>query len=185
MRPRSIAPDGALTSGCVFVLVLVADVTAAMLVLIVLALRGLGRMDLPGGTAEGAPAVDWVPVFCYVGFALAAALAGVLLVRGGNRLTGAVQLALAVLVASAAVGVWHDARDRSRAPATSPADRLVDASRASVAVLAPDASEVVLQPAHRQTALLDPAQQPGRAFAQAGTVQVVVVRGDQEDVAGP
>lgn len=173
MRLRSTAPDGALTSGCVFLLVLVADVTTAMLVLIVLALRGLGRMDLPGGTAEGAPAVDWVPVFCYVGFALAAAVAGVLLVRGGNRLTGAVQLALAVLVASAAVGVWHDARDRSRAPATSPADRLVDAS------------EVVLQPAHRQAALLDAAQQPGRAFAQAGTVQVVVVRGDQEDVAGP
>ncbi|MFK4144343.1 hypothetical protein [Streptomyces sp. NPDC004065] len=128
MHSRSTAADGALTGGCVLLLVLVADATAALLVLIVLALRGLGRLDLPGGTADGAPAVDRVPALCCVGFAVAAAVAGVLLVRGGNRLTGALQLALAVVVACAALGVWHDARDRSRSPSTPPADRLVDAS---------------------------------------------------------
>lgn len=155
-----------------FLLVLVADATGGLLLVIVLAVRGLGRVEAPGGGPAGAPPGDLVPALLYGGFALAAGAAGVLLVRGGARFTGAAQLVLAVVVAGAALGAWRDTHDRDRFPATSPSDRLVDAS------------QVVPQPPHRQALALDPAQQPGRALAQAGAAPVVVVRGDQDDVAG-
>ncbi|MFI6855046.1 inner-membrane translocator [Streptomyces sp. NPDC050416] len=95
----------ALTAGCLLLLVLVADTGAAFLVVLLLAVRGLGRMDADAGRPPaGPPPTDWAPL---LGFgALALGVTGVLLLRVGNRFIGAVQLVLCVVVAGHALGAW-------------------------------------------------------------------------------
>ncbi len=97
----------ALTSGCLLLLVLVADTAAGVLVVLLLAVRGLGRMDAGAGqTAAGAPPTDWAPPLCFGALALTVGVTGVLLLRFGHRFIGAVQLALCTVLAGHALGVW-------------------------------------------------------------------------------
>ncbi|MFG2887167.1 inner-membrane translocator [Streptomyces sp. NPDC048297] len=120
-RAGKQSSDGkdALTAGCLLVLVLVADTAAALLVLIVLAVRGLSRMDSDSvrtgagtqtaagtQTVAGAPAADWAPVLCFGALALAVCVTGVVLLRLGHRGIGAVQLVLCLVLASHALGTW-------------------------------------------------------------------------------
>ncbi|MEU6610547.1 inner-membrane translocator [Streptomyces shenzhenensis] len=96
---------GALTAGCLLLLVLVADVAAGSLVLIVLAVRGLSRMNAGSGPAPaGAPPADWTPALCFGALALAVCVTGVMLLRLGHRYIGAVQLGLCVVLAFPALG---------------------------------------------------------------------------------
>ncbi|THA59536.1 inner-membrane translocator [Streptomyces sp. A0958] len=99
--------EGALTAGCLLLLVLVADVAAALLVVIVLAVRGLDRMDTGSGrTTTGAPALDWAPVLGFGALALALGVTAVVLLRIGHRVIGAVQLTLCVFPALHMLGYW-------------------------------------------------------------------------------
>ncbi|MGW1364463.1 hypothetical protein ACWCQP_44550 [Streptomyces chartreusis] len=64
--------ESALTAGCLMLLVLVADVAAGLLVVIVLAVRGLGRMDAGSGqTVTSVSPRDWAPVLGFGALALA------------------------------------------------------------------------------------------------------------------
>ncbi|MFI6013599.1 inner-membrane translocator [Streptomyces sp. NPDC051243] len=95
------------TSGCLFLLVLLADVAAALLVVIVLAVRGLGRVD--AGVMHQPvrpPVADWTPVWCWGALALAVGVTGFLLLRLGCRAIGAVQLVLCVVLAGSALSAW-------------------------------------------------------------------------------
>ncbi|MEU7055216.1 hypothetical protein [Streptomyces sp. NPDC046197] len=130
----SVRPD-ATAGGCLLLLVLLADATAGLLIVLVLAVRGLSRADAGVGEPAGPLPMDWTPALLFGGLALALGVTGVLLVRSGNRLTGAVQLTLAVAVAGAAVWIWHDAR--AGAHSTPPPGRLVYAA-APRAPAAPD-----------------------------------------------
>ncbi|MFB8110858.1 inner-membrane translocator [[Kitasatospora] papulosa] len=104
---RSSAREGAVTTGCVLLLVLVADVAAALLVAILLAARGLGRMDAGSGrTATGVPPVDWTPVVGFGALALTVGVTALVLLRIGDRVVGAVQLTLCGLLALHALGSW-------------------------------------------------------------------------------
>ncbi|WP_086561524.1 inner-membrane translocator [Streptomyces africanus] len=104
---QTTAGTDALTGGCLLLLVLVADAAAGFLVVLLLAVRGLGRMDAGAGqTAAGAPPTDWAPLLCFGALALAVGVTGVLLLRVGNRFTGAVQLVLCVVLAGHALGSW-------------------------------------------------------------------------------
>ncbi|WP_405876953.1 inner-membrane translocator [Streptomyces sp. NBC_00005] len=86
---------------------LVADAAAALLVVIVLAVRGLGRMDAGAGQRmAGQPPVDWMPVWCFGVLALAVGVTGVVLLRLGCRVVGVVQLALCVVLAGGALWAW-------------------------------------------------------------------------------
>ncbi|OUC93433.1 inner-membrane translocator [Streptomyces swartbergensis] len=86
---------------------LVADAAAAFLVVLLLAVRGLGRMDAGAGQPPaGPPPADWAPLLSFGALALAMGVTGVLLLRAGNRFIGAVQLLLCVLLAGHALGSW-------------------------------------------------------------------------------
>ncbi|MFF3876243.1 inner-membrane translocator [Streptomyces sp. NPDC001978] len=110
--------EDAFTAGCLLLLVLVADVAAGLLVLIVLAVRGLSQMNAyssapphkaasaPPQTAAGAPPTDWTPVLCYGALTLAVCVTGVVLLRLGHRFIGAAQLTLCVVLASFTLGAW-------------------------------------------------------------------------------
>ncbi|MFD0433281.1 inner-membrane translocator [Streptomyces chartreusis] len=99
--------ESALTAGCLLLLVLVADVAAGLLVVIVLAVRGLGRMDDGSGrTATGVPPVDWAPVLGFGSLALAVGVTAVVLLRIGHQVIGAVQLTVCVLLAVHTLWSW-------------------------------------------------------------------------------
>jgi hypothetical protein len=96
-----------LTAGCLLLLVLVADVAAGLLVVIVLAVRGLGRMDASSGqTATSVPPLDWAPVLGFGALALAVGVTAVVLLRIGHRVIGTVQLTLCVFLAVHTLGSW-------------------------------------------------------------------------------
>ncbi|MFE9446721.1 inner-membrane translocator [Streptomyces sp. NPDC006602] len=104
---RSSRWADALTAGCLLLLVLVADAAAGLLVVIVLALRGLGRMDAGAGQLPaGRPPADWTPVLCFGALALAVGVTGVVLLRLGHRVTGALQLALCLVLAGEVLWAW-------------------------------------------------------------------------------
>jgi hypothetical protein len=99
--------ESALTTGCLLILVLVADVAATFLVVIVLSVRALGRMD--AGTGQRASNVlppDWGPVVGFGALALVVGLTAVALVWVGHRVIGAVQLTLCVVLMVHALGFW-------------------------------------------------------------------------------
>ncbi|MGW0086892.1 inner-membrane translocator [Streptomyces sp. NPDC003393] len=99
--------EGALTASCLLLLVLVADVAAGLLVVIVLAARGLGRTNAGyGQTPTGVPPQDWAPVRGFGALALAVGVTAVVLLRIGPRVVGAVQLALCDLLAVQTLGSW-------------------------------------------------------------------------------
>ncbi|WP_326686205.1 inner-membrane translocator [Streptomyces sp. NBC_01795] len=102
--------NGPLTAGCLLLLVLVADVAdvaAGLLVVIVLAVRGLGRMDAGAGqTANSVPPLDWAPVLGFGALAVAGGVTAVVLLRIGHRVNGAVQLTLCVFLAVHTPGSW-------------------------------------------------------------------------------
>jgi hypothetical protein len=99
--------EGPLAAGCLLLLVLVADVAAGMLVVIVLAVRGLGRVDAGSGqTATSVPPPDWAPVLGFGALALAVGVTAVVLLRIGHRVIGAVQLTLCVFLAVRTLGSW-------------------------------------------------------------------------------
>jgi porphobilinogen deaminase len=84
-----------------------ADVAAALLVVIVLAARGLNRMDASSGqTATGVPPVDWEPMLGFGALALAVGVTAVVLLRVGHRVIGGVQLTLCVFLAVHTLGSW-------------------------------------------------------------------------------
>ncbi|MGW3123478.1 inner-membrane translocator [Streptomyces sp. NPDC001107] len=99
--------EGALNAGCLLLLVLVADVAAGLLVVIVLAVRGLGRMDAGSGqTAPSMPPLGWAPVVGFGALALAVGVTAVVLLRIGHRVVGSVQLTLCVFLAVHTLGSW-------------------------------------------------------------------------------
>ncbi|MEU0192766.1 inner-membrane translocator [Streptomyces afghaniensis] len=101
------AGNDALTAGCLLLLVLVADAAAGFLVLLLLSVRGLGRMDACAGQPPGcAPPTDWAPLLCFGALALAVGVTGVLLLRLGPRFIGAVQLVLCIVLAGHALRSW-------------------------------------------------------------------------------
>ncbi|MFF5725080.1 inner-membrane translocator [[Kitasatospora] papulosa] len=104
---QSFDRESAVTAGCLLLLVLVADVAAALLVVIVLAVRGLDRMNAGSGrTATDVPPLDWTPVVGFGAPALAVGLTALVLLRIGNRVVGAVQLTFCGLLALHALGSW-------------------------------------------------------------------------------
>ncbi|MFE5094591.1 inner-membrane translocator [Streptomyces sp. NPDC056638] len=105
-KQPSCAKD-ALTAGCLLLLTLVADVAAGLLAVIVLAVRGLGRIDAGSGqTAADSRPGDWTPVLCFGVLALAVGVTGVMLLRLGHRAIGAVQLVICVVLAGQSLRVW-------------------------------------------------------------------------------
>ncbi|MFD5159205.1 inner-membrane translocator [Streptomyces hawaiiensis] len=106
-QPSGGEAAGALTAGCLLLLVLVADVAAALLVAIVLAARGLGRRDSESGqTATSVPPPDWAPVLSFGALALTVGVTAVILLRIGHHVIGAVQLTLCVFLAVHTLGYW-------------------------------------------------------------------------------
>ncbi|WDV55394.1 inner-membrane translocator [Streptomyces coeruleorubidus] len=99
--------NDALTAGCLLLLVLVADAAAGFLVVLLLAARGLGRMDAGSGqTPAAALPADWAPLLSFGALALAVGVTGVLLLRLGHPIIGAVQLVLCIVLAGHALGSW-------------------------------------------------------------------------------
>lgn len=99
----------ALTAGCLLLVVLVADAFAAFVVVIVLAVRGLGRLDASvGGGPEptGPPPTDWTPILGFGAVALAIGVTGILLLWAGLRGIGTVQLVICVVVAAGVLDAW-------------------------------------------------------------------------------
>ncbi|MFE4337132.1 inner-membrane translocator [Streptomyces sp. NPDC056831] len=84
-----------------------ADVAAGLLAVIVLAVRGLGRIDAGSGqTAAGSRPGDWTPVLCFGVLALAVGVTGVMLLRLGHRAIGVPLLVICVVLAGQSLRVW-------------------------------------------------------------------------------
>lgn len=104
---RPAGEENLLTSGCLLLLVLLADAAAVLVVAIVLVARGWSRRGTASGqTATGAPPVDWAPVMGFGALTLVAAVTAVLLLRIGHQVIGTVQVALFVLLAAYTLGSW-------------------------------------------------------------------------------
>lgn len=86
--PERADGDGALTAGCLLLLVLVADVAAALLVASVIAARRLGRTDAYPGT----PSPDWTPLLGFGALTLALGVTAVVLLRIWHGAIGALRL---------------------------------------------------------------------------------------------
>ena len=97
----------ALTAGCLLLVVLVADAFAAFVVVIVLAVRGLGRLDA-GVMKEPTPPppTDWTPILGFGAVALAIGVTGILLLWAGLRGIGTVQLVICAVVAVGVLNAW-------------------------------------------------------------------------------
>ncbi|MFF9034370.1 inner-membrane translocator [Streptomyces sp. NPDC014892] len=96
-----------LTSGCLLLLVLVADAAAVLVVSIVLVARGWSRRGTASGqTVTSAPPVDWAPVLGFGALTLVAAVTAVLLLRIGHQIIGTVQVTLFLLLAAYTLGSW-------------------------------------------------------------------------------
>ncbi|GGJ73121.1 inner-membrane translocator [Streptomyces brasiliensis] len=99
--------NDAFAAGCLLLLVLVADVAAGLLVFIVLAVRGLSRMNAGSKhTVVSTPPADWTQVLWFGALTLAVCVTGVVLLRLGHRYIGAVQLVLCIVPASLTLGAW-------------------------------------------------------------------------------
>ncbi|CAM5302586.1 inner-membrane translocator [Streptomyces pilosus] len=97
----------AATTGCLLLLVLLADAAAGALVVLVLAVRGLGRLDAAMAYgATGGPPPDWGPLTGFGVLALAVGATAFLLMRTGERVAAAVQLTFCVVVAVHALRFW-------------------------------------------------------------------------------
>ncbi|MFF9116542.1 inner-membrane translocator [Streptomyces massasporeus] len=84
-----------------------ADVAAGLMVAIVLAVRGMNRMDAGSGrTADGVPSPDRAPVLGFGALALALGATAVLLLRIGHRGIGAVPLTLCVFLTVHTLRSW-------------------------------------------------------------------------------
>src|ERR1700761_3902096 len=80
---RSSSVNSAFTSGCLLLLVLVADVAAGLLSLVLLVARGRTRATDSARTAAGLPPADWAPVLCFGTLSLAVCVTGAMLLRLG------------------------------------------------------------------------------------------------------
>ncbi|MFJ4278438.1 inner-membrane translocator [Streptomyces massasporeus] len=98
--------QGAFTAGCLLLLVLVADLAAALLVAIVLVARGWNRMGEGSARTAAGPPPDWAPVLGFGALALALGVTALVLLRIGNRGIGAVQLTLCVVLAVHTLRSW-------------------------------------------------------------------------------
>ncbi|MEE1832200.1 inner-membrane translocator [Streptomyces sp. SP17KL33] len=95
------------TSGCLLLLVLLADAAAALVVAIVLVARGWSRRGTGSGqSATSAPPVDWAPVLGFGALTLVVAVTAVLLLRIGHQVIGTAQLTACVLLAAYTLGSW-------------------------------------------------------------------------------
>ncbi|MFJ6725690.1 inner-membrane translocator [Streptomyces sp. NPDC091281] len=104
---QSSGSERALTAGCLLFLVLVADAAAALLVAIVLAVRGLNRMHSSSGQAvPGAQPVDWASVLGFGALALLVGVIAVVLLRTGPQFVGAVQLIVCVFLTFHTLEFW-------------------------------------------------------------------------------
>lgn len=103
---RSSGVNSAFTSGCLLLLVLVADVAAGLLSLVLLVARGTSRDTDSARTASGPPPADWAPVLCFGALTLAVCVTGAVLLRLGHRGLGAVQLVLCLVPAAWALNAW-------------------------------------------------------------------------------
>ncbi|WP_217178487.1 inner-membrane translocator [Streptomyces sp. AC495_CC817] len=101
---QSSDKEDLLTSGCLLLLVLLADAGAALVVAILLAARGLGRKDT--AYLAGEPPVDWMPVLGFSALTLVVAVTAVMLLRIGHQAIGTVQLTLGVFLAVYTLGYW-------------------------------------------------------------------------------
>ncbi|EYT83512.1 inner-membrane translocator [Streptomyces sp. Tu 6176] len=103
---RSSSVNSAFTSGCLLLLVLVADVAAGLLSLVLLVARGMSRATDSARTAVGRPPADWAPVLCFGTLSLAVCVTGAMLLRLGHRGLGTVQLVLCLVPAAWALSAW-------------------------------------------------------------------------------
>lgn len=106
---RSPASDraDAFSGGCLLLLVLVADGAAALLVAVVLAVRGLHGMGTGSGrTAAGVASQDWAPVLGFGALSLVVGVTAVVLLRVEHHVIGVVQMMCCVLVALVALASW-------------------------------------------------------------------------------
>jgi hypothetical protein len=108
----SVSRGDGFAGGCVSLIVLLVEIPVAILLGLVLSVRGWGRA---GRAAEqsGAPAMDWVPVLWLGGFTLGVLVVAVVFLRSAHPCAGAVQLLVAAVALLFTITAWHEEYERA------------------------------------------------------------------------
>ncbi|MDQ0712282.1 hypothetical protein QFZ55_001734 [Streptomyces luteogriseus] len=114
-RPRcrpggpSVSRGDGFAGGCISLIVLLIEIPVAVLLGLLLSVRGWGRAD----EQSGAPAMDWVPVLWLGGFTLGVLVVAVAFLRSAHPYAGAVQLLIAAMALLFAITAWHEEYERA------------------------------------------------------------------------
>jgi hypothetical protein len=105
----SVSRGDGFAGGCISLIVLLIEIPVAILLGLMLAIRGWGRAD----ERSGASTMDWVPVLWLGGFALGVLVVAVVFLCSAHPCAGAVQLLLAGLALIFALTAWREESERA------------------------------------------------------------------------
>ncbi|MFC8142369.1 DUF6234 family protein [Streptomyces paradoxus] len=105
----SVSRGDGFAGGCLSLIVLLIEIPVAILLGLVLAIRGWGR----AGERSGAPTMDWVPVLWLGGFTLGVLVVAVVFLCSAHPYAGAVQLLMAAIALTFTMTAWHEESERA------------------------------------------------------------------------
>jgi len=101
--PNSPSRGDGFEGGCISLIVLLIEVPIAVLLVLMLSLRGWGGED----EQAGAPPMDWVPVLWLGGFTVGVLAVAVAFLRFAHPYAAAVQLVIAAMALLFTLTVWR------------------------------------------------------------------------------
>ncbi|MFC8342619.1 DUF6234 family protein [Streptomyces sp. NPDC057280] len=109
--PGSPRRGDGFAGGCISLIVLLTEVPVAILLVLMLSLRGWGDDE-----QVGAPQMDWVPVLWLGGFTVGVLAVAVAFLRFAHPYAAAVQLVIAAVALLFTMTVWRHESERAHPP---------------------------------------------------------------------
>ncbi|MFI8529575.1 DUF6234 family protein [Streptomyces aquilus] len=108
-REPSVARGDGFAGGCISLIVLLIEVPIAILLVLVLSMRGWGRVD----EQTGAPPMDWIPILWLGGFTVGVLAVAVAFFCFAHPYAAAVQLVIAAMALLFTLTVWRHEQEHA------------------------------------------------------------------------